>query len=273
MVPKRPTSASSAACDLGDPEGILEDDAENLRYQVDVPDDDEQGDQQVADGHDRYDDAAYFGDAVDAAEDDDQRNDRQDKAYHQRVEAESDIEGAADGVALNGVVRQAESHGNQDGEKCRQPGLLESLEDIVGRSADKMMLFPSLEKLRERRFDEGRGGAQQCDDPHPEYGAGAADGDSSSYAGQVAGAYARCHTDGEGLERGNMLLPVVLSGGIAQQPEHLADHAELYAPRAEREVERAADKHGDEDVCPQEIIGSGYLPAQPTVGGKQIFHR
>ena len=70
-----------------------------------------------------------------------------------------------------------------------------------------------------------------------------------------------------------MLLPVVLSGGITQQPEHLADHAELYAPRAEREVERAADKHGDEDVCPQEIIGSGYLPAQPTVGGKQIFHK
>ena len=112
---------------------------------VDVPDDDEQGDQQVADGHDRYDDAAYFGDAVDAAEDDDQRNDRQDKAYHQRVEAESDIEGAADGVALNGVVRQAEGHGNQDGEECRQPGLLESLEDIIGRSADKMMLFPALE--------------------------------------------------------------------------------------------------------------------------------
>ena len=23
----------------------------------------------------------------------------------------------------------------------------------------------------------------------------------------------------------------------------------------------------------EEIVGSGYLPAQPTVGGKQIFHR
>ena len=136
-----------------------------------------------------------------------------------------------------------------------------------------MMLLPLLEQLGERRFDEGRSGAQQRDDPHPEDGAGAADGDGGSHAGQVPGAYARSHADGEGLERGYMLLPVVLSRGIAQQPEHLADHAELHAPRAEREIKSAADKHGDEDVCPQEIVGSGYLPAQPTVGGKQIFHR
>ena len=165
-----------------------------------MPADDKQREHQVAEGHHGHDNAADLGDAVDTAENDHQRQKRQDNAHYRRVETEGHVEGAADGVALDGIVRQAESQGNQNGEEGGEPGLLEAFQDIIGRAADERMVAPLLEELCEGRFHEGRGRSEQGDEPHPEHGTRTADGDGGGHTGQVARTHACSDRHGESLE-------------------------------------------------------------------------
>ena len=175
---------------------------------------------------------------------------------------------------LDELVTQDEqpAHQQEDGEEGGKPGLLQALEDIVGRSADERMAVFLFEKLGQGRFHESRCRTQQGDDPHPEHGARTADGDGGRHARQVTGSHPGGHRNGESLERRNVLFSIVLAGGIAQQAEHLADHPELYATRLQGKVQRATNQHGNQDVGPEKVVGSRYDAIQPAVSREDIGH-
>ena len=100
--------AQATASHLLKAESILDNKAQHMGHHVDIHDDDNQGQDEIAKGHERHHDAAHTGNAVDAAKGDEQGYRRNNRAHHQRVEAEGLVQGTADGIALNGIIGEAE---------------------------------------------------------------------------------------------------------------------------------------------------------------------
>ena len=69
-----------------------------------------------------------------------------------------------------------------------------------------------------------------------------------------------------------MFLSAVPPGGVAQQAEHLSDHAELNPAGTEGKVQGTADEQGDEDIAPEEIVGGRHHTVQPAVCREDIGH-
>ena len=93
--------------------------------------------------------------------------------------------------------------------------------NIIGRTANERVFMFLLEQLCQCRLDKGRSRADEGDDPHPEYCARAADGNSRRYTCQIACAHTGSDRDGKSLERRDMLtlaasllLLDLLSNGI-----------------------------------------------------------
>jgi len=82
-------------------EGILNDHSQHMGNQLDVHQDDDHCQYEVAHGHHWYQYGTDTGDALDAAEDDDERQHRQHGSGHHGVPPEGSLHGAADGVGLH----------------------------------------------------------------------------------------------------------------------------------------------------------------------------
>ena len=70
----------------------------------------------IAYGHDRYDDTADLRDALDAAENDEQRTNSEDDADDCRIEPERTLPGCTDCVALYRIIGKSEGDTDQYGE-------------------------------------------------------------------------------------------------------------------------------------------------------------
>ena len=182
-------------------EGAAKDGGEHFGKKRDVHHRDGQRHEDVGASHDRDHHADHLGDAVEAAEDHESRDDGDGEAGRLRVKAERSLHGEADRIGLNGIEDQAVGDGEQNGEDGREERGAENVVDVVGRAAhEAAALARSLVDLGERGFDEARGGADRGDDPHPEDGARAARGNRNGNAGDVADAYAGGGRNAEGLE-------------------------------------------------------------------------
>ena len=178
--------ADAAAQGLFPAEGIRDDQADHIRQFSEVEQDDAQGQDDITQRHDRNDHAAHLGNAVDAAEDDQQRHGRQDNSHPDRINAESLVPRRTDRIALHGVEGKTEGDGYQYGKKDAHPAGLQSFFHVIGRTAHERVFSPPFVKLGQRRFDKGTRRTDQGNDPHPEDRSRTAYRDGRGHACQIA---------------------------------------------------------------------------------------
>ncbi len=113
-------------------------------------------------------------------------------AAHQPVFQQGGIHCCHDGIHLRCVARA--EHGQhadqrvQHGQKL--PAAAKAVFNIIHWPADPLAGLAALTKMhRQRNFRKLCAHTEQCGTPHPEDGAGAADGDSARHTGNVAGAH------------------------------------------------------------------------------------
>lgn len=127
--------ADAAAQCLFPTEGMADNQRDDRWKFLDVQQDDGECQEDVAQCHDGNKDAAHFGDALHAAEDDNQGTHGDDAAHRGVVESESPLEGCAKSVALHGVEGETESDGDKYGEQRAHPRLFQPFAHIVGGTA------------------------------------------------------------------------------------------------------------------------------------------
>ena len=87
-----------------------------MRYQVDIHDDDHQGQSKVTYCHDSHQHGTDHCDALYAAKDDNQRHCCYNTSYPCRFPSESLLQSTTNSIGLDGVVGESELKGNQNGE-------------------------------------------------------------------------------------------------------------------------------------------------------------
>ena len=108
-----------------------------MRYHVDVHDNDIQSKDEISYGHNRHKNAAHMGNTPNAAKRNEQGNRCDNAAHHQRIKTEGLVQGTADGVALDGIIREAKSECNKHRKQSCHPLAVETMADVIGRTADK----------------------------------------------------------------------------------------------------------------------------------------
>ena len=200
--------------------------------------------------------------ALDAAEDDDGHQHRQDDAKHQvdgglagelGVEGHDDgVDGADDVAHLHRVADAEGGQGGEDGEDDRQPlpVLAHAVLDVVHGAAYPVAHRVSLTVLDGQHDFRVLGAhADEGGDPQPEEGARAAQHQGGGDAGDVAGAHRGGLGGGHGLEGGHLPLAGLHLGedlaagvlhGVAEFPElETRGHAGEDDARAHQQ-----DQHG-----------------------------
>ena len=137
-----------------DTKGVLYDYTEDMRNELDVHGDDDKRKNHIPHRHQRDENAAHFCNALNAAEDDCQREYRKHYTHPERVYGKGFLHGTADGIALYGDISHAESHGDEYGKELRHPPAVHAVQDIISRAADERVGMTTLIKLGKRRFDE-----------------------------------------------------------------------------------------------------------------------
>ena len=183
-----------------------------------------------------------------------------DEGSRQRtIDAEGGVQRERDGVGLHGIEAETEGHGNEHGKERGGPAAAEAVADIVGGASAEAegLRIAYLVDLGKRAFGEAGSGADDGDDPHPEYGARTADHDGDGYAGNVAYADAGSRADAEGLEGADVGMSSVMTDAFLQQSYHFPYHAQLNEAGSQGKPEAERDEHDDENIGPQNIIGDG----------------
>ena len=246
-------------------ESVGDDQFQHFGQPPEVEQHDAQRQHDVPQRHNRDDHAADTRNAPYAAEDDEQRQRREHDAHPHTIGAESSLPRGADRVALHRVEGESEGHGDQHGEQHAHPPPPETAFHVVGRAADERVPAAAFVKLREGRLDESARGAHKGDDPHPEDRAGSPDDDGRGDAREIPRADAAGQRHGECLERRDVPLALrAASGRLAQHAHHLAQQAELHAPRAQGEPHGTPQERRDQHIGPQHVVHA----ADPT--GKSL---
>src|SRR5690606_39337625 len=119
----------------------------------------------------------------------------------------------------------------------------EPVDDVTGRAAAKRAVaVGALVELRQRRFDEAGGHADQRDGPHPEHGSGTAEGDRNRDARDIAAADTTPDGNEKRLARADCvgITALVLR---RQDTEHPAEVFELH--EAAHDGDEYAEDHED----------------------------
>ena len=128
--------AQTTTCHLFKAEGIGDDQFQDMRHQVNVHDDNYQRKNQIAKRHKRHEDTAHTGNALNTAESDKQSDRRDNGTHHQGVEPESLVQRSADGIALDGVIGEAEGERDEHSKQSRHPLVVEAAADVISRATD-----------------------------------------------------------------------------------------------------------------------------------------
>ena len=126
----------TAAQSLFPTEGAAYNQLDDIRQVGDVHAHNHESQQDITQCHDRNDDAAHLGDALDTPEDNHQRKHGEDDAHGSMVELEGLLESGTDGIALYGIERKGKGKDDEDGKQYTHPRLLQPLLHVVGRTAD-----------------------------------------------------------------------------------------------------------------------------------------
>ena len=141
------------------------------------------------------------------------------------------------------------------GEDHAQETTLQSGLDIVGGAAvAAAVLVPLLIDLGQGALHKGGGPANKGDEPHPEHGAIAADGDGVGHAHDIARAHPAGGGDHQRLEGGNGVLVVRL---LADHPDRLPQQAQLDEFAAAGEVNSGGQQQDDEQIAVHKVADVG----------------
>ena len=255
--------AQGRARDRLEAQCLRDDRGEHAGDGVQVQDDDDDPEDQVEDRHYRHDHRRDRRDAVDAAHEDDAGGDGDDESHDDREAAarclgvEARGEGVRDGVRLHRVEDDSVDDRHDHGEERADDGRLQSVRDVVGRSAAERGAVLHLVELAQCGLRERGRAAHDRGHPHPEDRTGPADADGECDARDVRGADAGGGGDAERPERRDLLVAVrVMTRGFADQSEHLRQEPQLDDSGADRQVETHWDEDGDEHVA-QEAVDAG----------------
>ena len=148
---------------------------------------------------------------------------------------------------LIGLEQRQRAEHRRDGEERGEgaPARPEGLADHVHRSAlDPAERIRAAVHHRQRAGEELGADAEQRRQPHPEHGAGAADGDRHGDAGDVAEPEGAGQRSGEGFALGQLtrrrLRPSRDAAGAGRRPRRSAGRAGRATPRAATRRRRAA---------------------------------
>ena len=257
-------------------EGGGEDALEHLGQHTDVQDHDDQGHDDVQHAHDGHQHAGDLDDALAAAHDADTHQNGQQSAADHGHQAD----GAAhqgDGVGIEAVAGHAvdQVEGGQHikaagisgdeghGEDHAQEAALQSGLDVVGGAAVAAAVgVPLFIDLGQGALHKGGGPAHQGDEPHPEHGAIAADGDGVGHAHDVARAHPAGSGDHQRLEGGDGVLVVRL---LAHHPDGLPQQPQLNEFAAAGEVNSGGQQQDDEQIAVHKVADVGDEPGKACV--------
>jgi len=139
--------ADEAAGELVDAECALDDELDDVGDERDIGDDDDDGNDEVDDSHGRDNGGGEARYAVDATEDDEKCQRRKDESHGGWLEAEGLLPSRTDGIALHGIIGEAECHNHQHGEEDAHPSLAQTVFHIIGWTAIEGSLAPAFVKL------------------------------------------------------------------------------------------------------------------------------
>ena len=252
--------ADDRAVDGVHAEGAGEDLTEHVGDLVEVHEEHQQRREDVEDRHRRDHVGGEHGDALDAADHDEGQQDDHADGGGPGGDAPGAVHRGGEAVGLH--AGQEEAHGEdrgdgeQDAEGEGETGCLVSvgLLEVVGRATAVLtgVRVLLLVDLSQGGLDERRGRAEEGHGPHPEHGAGAAEGDRGGHTTDVAHAHAVGERHHQRLERGGAV------GGLLTADElldHVGKAAQLHEPGADREVQAGEETQGDQGDRPDHPIG------------------
>ena len=264
-------AAGRAAEGLGC-EGRAEDLGEGRADVASVAEDDDEGEDDIEDAHDRDELLGHRADTLDAAEEDHADQARDHKAENEVQQlplpfcrgdegVDGVVERADDGVDLRHVADAEGGDGREHAEQHADPlpVLAEAILDVVHRAADPVALgvtFPVLDGECDLGILDDH--AEQRREPQPEHRAVAAEGDGLRGADDIAGA------DRRGQRRRDSLQGRDRTGACLLFLEHLADRIfhriaeprELDAAIADGQIQTADDGTWQENIQPCDRVQS-----------------
>ncbi len=276
--------AEDAAADSLEIKGILEDCAESRAQIADVHDDNDDGQDEEQDAHEGDEDGGDSADPLDAADDNESGHDGDDDADNQldcsgvKV-CEAGGQCAGDLVCLDGGHADCRQHAESGGEIAQPfPALAEALGYVIESAAGEVALLVLLAEVQTQDvFGVVGDHAEECGDPHPEHGAGAAGEDGGGDADDVARADGAGDGCGKGFKLGDglcrfvlaLLLAEALHGGDDGCAHGLAQLADLHDPCQDGEQNACAEDEDYHRPAPDYIV-------QPLIaffdGAKNTFH-
>ena len=238
-------AAEQAAEGRVEAEGALDDGRQHGRHVFDLGADHIQGHGDVGQGLDRDQQVGHRGDALDAADEGDGQQQRQDDAGVAWVEGEGVLQRVRHCVGLQADEGEAVGDQQQDGEHHRHAFELQAVLDVIGRAAAvQAVAVGALVDLGQGAFEEAAGHAHQCGHPHPEHGARTAQGHGDADACDVACADPAGEAEHQRLERAE--LAAAAFQAVAEHREHMEEVAQLNETRADREVAAEPDNEHDQ---------------------------
>ena len=256
--------SESAANDGLGLEGIAEDHGEGGGDVLEAGDEHGQAAHQEDGRHDRDQLFSDGGQPLDAAQEDEGTDDHQNDAHDPGGDAESGLEGGADGVGLDHAAHKAQGQDDGHGEEAGQElaeGAFEGGGDVVDGPAVNGALVihhPGLDGEGGLGVDGGH--AEEGEDPHPEDGAGAPGEDGAGCAHDVAGAHLGGDSGGQSLEGAHAAVVLIAEKlQISEDlPHALAEAADLNEAGLDGEPQSHSGQQNYQDVVRQIRIDSVY---------------
>ena len=250
--------AGKAARGRGAGEGIVEDHGEHAGHLVDVCGDDDEGTDDVDDGHERHELARHRTYAGHAADDDDGDEHEHDHGGDDRRNAEGGVQSVGDGMGLRHVADAEAADAAEESEERAEPGpfFAEAVLDVVHGAAHDVSgggdfaVFLSQHGFRVLGGHAHHGGA-----PHPEEGAGAAGEDGGGHTGNVAHAHGGGQGGHECLERGEFSMNVgILGASLPGETEAFTETGPGKEAQTEGKIEARSENEGHHDRSPDVAV-------------------
>ena len=216
-------------------EGTFDDVAEHGWHLVKLQHDHVQGHGDVGEGFDRHQQVGHRGDAFDTADEHQAQQHGDGKPGVVDLEPERVLQRVRHGVGLQAHEGKSEGDQQQNCHQFTHPRFAQPVLHIEGRTAAQLAFgIAAFVQLAQRAFDQAAGHADQRGHPHPEHGAGAAEGHGNADAGDVARAHAARQAQHQCLKRAQ--LTGAAAQAVFEHRKHVQEVTKLNETRADREV-------------------------------------
>ena len=252
-------------------ECIADNQGDKLRYMGDIDSDDNQGEADVGNGHERHHHFREVGDTLDAAEDDKAEQKQGERGSRQTIDADftgnatiddsaftDDLHhGIGHTVGLRAEQENTARNDGGDGEHNAVPLPAEAALEIISGTAKMLPGFriTRLINLRQGGFHISGGRAEKSAKPHPKHGARPTETDSGGNAGDVTDTDTAGERHRHRLKRRNAMLG--LPAGFQQQAAHLTEMPHLHEAGHDGIKQPNSQNQPDKSGVPDDTVQPG----------------